>query len=403
MRRRQQGRAKRRLLWVLASLVLILAGAGFWFYNFYFSSTEAAIRHAEAFIFRRMTVAQLAEQGTYRFFYVTNRRPGVAGAPIAERFGTEREEDLKFGTFDARIEPSLGLGMFVNPTEWFQNEEIRLQNVEGVERADFVAQLRQQVEKSPDRGLLVVVHGFREAYKSALGKTAFVGHVLDINAPVMLFDWPGNQGSSLNGYRRARQVAKASGAELAATLELIVEEVQPDRLWVIANSMGGEVVAQAFSRLYEHSAFADAQTEIEDVVLTAPDVSHEEFDQQFKREISALATNLTVYVSSNDRALIVSRLINRGARRGESTLSTDQFDEAVRVAELVDPDSDLVTLVDVTPVNRTRNFHNFSLETPEFFDDLFLRLINPEMPRSRLVYQVKTPEGAVYSVLTRGR
>ena len=398
-----RGRWKRRLSWGLGLVVLVLVGIGIWFYNFYFSSTEAAIRHAEAFIFRRMTVAQLAEQGVYRFFYVTNRRPGAEDAPIAERFGGEREETLKFGTFDAAIQPSLGLGMFINPTEWFQNEEIHLQNVETVGRADFVAELRGQVENSPNRALLVVVHGFREAYKSALGKTAFVGHVLDIDAPVMLFDWPGNQGSSLAGYRRARAVAKASGAELAATLEMIIQEVQPERLWLIANSMGGEVVAHAFSLLVQKPELADAQTEIEDVVLTAPDVSHEEFDQQFKQEINALAKNLTVYVSSNDRALIVSRLINRAARRGESTLSPDQFDEAVRVAGLVDPDSTLVTLVDVTPVNRTRNFHNFSLETPEFFDDLFLRLINQETPRSRPIYQVKTPEGKVYSVLTRGR
>jgi len=73
------------------------------------------------------------------------------------------------------------------------------------------------------------------------------------------------------------------------------------------------------------------------------------------------------------------------------------------VAELIEPDSELITLVDVTPVNRTRNFHNFSLETPEFFDDLFLRLTNPDTPRSRLLYQIRTPEGRVYSVLTRGR
>jgi hypothetical protein len=71
--------------------------------------------------------------------------------------------------------------------------------------------------------------------------------------------------------------------------------------------------------------------------------------------------------------------------------------------ELTDDDSDLVTLVDVTPVNRTRNFHNFSLETPEFFDDLYLRLTNESAPRSRLLYRVKTSEGSVYWVLTRGR
>ena len=389
--------------WGTGLAALVLLGVGVWFYKFYFVSTDAAIRHAEAFLFRRMTVAQLAEQGKYRFFYTTNRRAGTGGGSLDERFGTEREASLKFGVFDAEIQPALGLGMLINPTEWFQNEEIYLKDVRSLEQPEFIAQLRTLVQQSPHRGLLVVVHGFREAYPSALRKTAFLGHVLDINAPVLLFDWPGNQGSSLSGYRRAREVAKASGAELARTLELVIREIGPDRLWLIANSMGGQVVADAFSLLYRQADLADAQTEIEDVVLTAPDVDHGEFNEQFKQEITALTRNLTVYVSSNDRALLVSRIINRGARRGESTLSPQQFEEAVRVAELTDPDSDLITLVDVTPVNRTRNFHNFSLETPEFFDDLFLRLVNSSTPRSRLMYQIKTPDGVVYSVLTRGR
>ena len=396
-------RFRRRLWWGLALVVLVLLGAGFWFYQAYFVSTDAAIRHAEAFLFRRMTVAQLAEQGEYRFFYATNRVRGPDAESLDERFGSEREAALKFGNFDAEIKPSLGLGMLVNPTEWFQNEEIRLRDVRTLEQDTFVEQLRTVVQQSPHRALLVVVHGFRERYPSALRKTAFLGHVLDINAPLLLFDWPGNQGSSLSGYRRAHEVAGASGTELARTLELVIREVQPERLWLIANSMGGQVVADAFHVLYKEADLADAQTEIEDVVLTAPDVDHEEFDQQFKQEITALARNLTVYVSSNDRALLISRIINRGARRGESTLSPDQLEEAVRVADLVEPGSDLVTLVDVTPVNRTRNFHNFSLETPEFFDDLFLRLVNVRTPRNRLLYQIQTPDGAVYTVLTRGR
>ena len=78
------------------------------------------------------------------------------------------------------------------------------------------------------------------------------------------------------------------------------------------------------------------------------------------------------------------------------------MEEAVRVVDR-DPDSEEVTVVDVTPVNRTRNFHNFSLETPEFFDDLYLRLTNTETPRSRLIYAVQAPNGTVYWILTRGR
>ncbi len=393
-------RLKRR---VLIGIVLVLLGLVGWLSYALFKSTGAALRTAEAFAFRRMTVTQLAEQGTYRFFFVTNRRPEKDEGPLEDRFGIEREETLRFGSFDTKIEPTLGLGMLVDPSEWFQNEEIQLANAQYLGRSAFVEQMQETVQASPHRSVLVVVHGFREAFPSALRRTAFVGHVLDINAPLLLFDWPGNQGSSLRGYRRAHEVARASGAELARTLDLIVREIRPERVWLMANSMGAQVVADAFSVLYREADWADAETEIEDVVLTAPDVGHDEFDSYFKPKIKALVRNLTVYVSSNDRALVMSRIINRERRRGESTLSPDQLEEAARVAELVDPDSELITLVDVTPVNRTRNFHNFSLETPEFFDDLFLRLTNPQTPQSRLRYRIQTPQGTVYWVLTRGR
>ena len=396
-------RLKRRL-WIGAGLVvLVLLGLGGWVYYTIYMTSDFALRHAEAFLFRRMTVAQLAEQGTYRYFFVTNRLQEVDDGPIEERFGREREGSLKFGSFDTKIQPTLGLGMLLNSTEWFQNEEITIQEIQKLEEGEFVERLTGLVRESPHRSLLVIVHGYKEAFPSAMRKTAFFGHVLDVNSPVLLFDWPGNQGASLSGYRRAREMAEASGADLARTLELIVRRVRPDRLWLVANSMGAQVVADAFSALYREVDFADVDTEIEDVVLTAPDVDHEEFDEQFKKEISAIADNLTVYVSSNDRALVLSRLVNRARRRGESTLTPNQLQEAVRVAELVDAESDRVTLVDVTPVNRTRNFHNFSLETPEFFDDLFLRLTNEGLTRTRRLYQIKTSEGAVYWVLTRGR
>jgi esterase/lipase superfamily enzyme len=394
---------KRRILFGMALVVLVLLGLGVWLYFNFFASTSTALRHAEVFLFRRMKVAQLAGQGNYRFFFVTNRRLESNDRPLKERFGKEREEILKFGYFDTRIQPSLGLGMLINATEWFQNEEIQLKTVQALEQAAFVEQVRKLIQDSPYRSLLVVVHGFREAFPSALRKTAFLSHVLDVDSPVLLFDWPGNQGSSLSGYRQARRVAEASGAELAHTLELIIRDIQPDRLWLIANSMGAQVVVDAFGLLYQEADLADTETEIENVVLTAPDVDHDEFNNQFKREIKALARNLTVYVSSNDRALLMSRIINRGKRLGESTLNPDQLEEAVRVANLVEPGSALITLVDVTPVNRTRNFHNFSLETPEFFDDLFLRLTNTDTPRSRPIYRVEAPNGAVYWVLTRGR
>jgi esterase/lipase superfamily enzyme len=391
------------LLWGAGLATGVLLGAGLYAYVV---GTRTMLEHAEAFAFRRMSVPQLAEQGVYRFFYATNRVPINEEGPIEALFGSERTGFLRFGAFDTWIEPTLGLGMLINPSDWFLNEEIQLEGLRTLAREQLVGELRAQVEASPYRSLLVVVHGFREAYPSALRKTAFLAHVLDIDTPVLLFDWPGDQGSSLRGYRRAREVARASGAELAATLELVIQEVRPERIWLMANSMGGQVVVDAFHLLYRDDRFSDAATEIENLVLTAADVDHTEFNEKFKEEIKALAGNVTVYVSSNDGGLLVGRLIDHSMPLGESKpdpANPSQAQQALRLADLIDPGDKGLVLVDVTPVNRTRNFHNISLETPELFDDLFLRFTQTDLPQTRELYFLETPVGARYFVLTRGR
>ena len=397
-------RSRIRILLWLALIAVVVAGGVFAYY--YIIGKNRVLSRAEAFRFTRMRVTQLDGESAFRFFYITNRNLLDEAGELKSRFGNSPGTDLNFGLFDTLIKPSLGIGMLINPTDWLQNEEIRIEGVKRLEQVQFVEKLRAQVEASPNRSVLVVIHGYRETFPGALRKTAFVGHVLDIDTPVVVFDWPGDQGGWLRGYRRANAVARESGPALARALEVLVDEVGADRVWVLANSLGAQVVTDAFSVLYVKGNWADPDKEIEHVILTAPDVSHEEFDERFRNEIEAMVEHLTVYVSSNDRALMTSRIINRSRRRGQSTLTQldpDQFQEALQIAELVEPGSDLVTLIDATPVNRTRDFHNFSLETPEFFDDLFLRLSNETPPRSRLIYPIAGPDGSIYWVLTRSR
>jgi hypothetical protein len=116
-----------------------------------------------------------------------------------------------------KIEPALGLGMLINPTEWFQNEEIKLKAVRAGP-GGFYRAAEDRYQCIPTALAPCGRPRFREAFPPALRKTTFIGHVPDINSPVQLFDWPGNQGSSPNGYRRARQVAKESAPELARSL-----------------------------------------------------------------------------------------------------------------------------------------------------------------------------------------
>ena len=148
-------------------------------------SSSQTLALAEALEFRRMKVAA-QDDGTYRFFFVTNRVEAGTEQLLDDRFSNERQADLIFGFFDTDIEPTLGVGMLINPSDWFQNEEIQLRRVDTVPAEHFLESLRSQIDASPKRSLLINVNGFRERFPSALRKTAYIAHVLDADTPILV-------------------------------------------------------------------------------------------------------------------------------------------------------------------------------------------------------------------------
>jgi hypothetical protein len=58
-----------------------------------------------------------------------------------------------------------------------------------------------------------------------------------------------------------------------------------------------------------------------------------------------------------------------------------------------------ISIVDATPINRTRNLHHFFTDSPEFFDDLYRQLLQPEIMLSRPLHVVQEGEGRTYWIL----
>jgi esterase/lipase superfamily enzyme len=255
--------------------------------------------------------------------------------------------------------------------------------------------------------LLIVVWGWRDWFQSAALKTAYTGYVLDINTPVMLFDWPGNQGEGPTGYLASRRVAHRAGPPLGQVLARIVRESGAERLWIMGSSLGCQTISDAMAWMMAQSDLADAGPKIDHVVLSAPDVSAREFDDRFAAEITALARHLTAYVASNDQALLLGGWINRSRRLGRPAVaSPDTGDEgapqlqgALDLLDLQAKGAHNIAVVDATPINRTRNLHHFFTDAPEFFDDLYRHLLQPENPIARRLYPLRTGGGATFWIL----
>lgn len=340
-------------------------------------------------------------EGNYRvmnIFYATSRQPENNAGDFAS-FNNELAKGITCGSLAVKIDPDIKIGKML-PKRLERKGLIGIQDVRTAKEDTFIKELSDAVKTSPHNSLLVIVFGYKDDFEATAIKAAYFTYLLDVNTPVLLFDWPGDQLTPLVGYKKAQSYATTSGAYLGDLMSEIIRKVRPGKLWIKASSLGCQVVCDAFDRMYKYDDLADKETEITHVIFAAPDVGEGEFNEQFKNEIASLSEKLTTYVSSDDEALLLSSLINDEKRLGRQKKEIhEQLEEAKGVLYLKSLDPDRISLVDVTPINNSSYKHGYYLESPEFYNDLYMRLFGEKPTANRCLYLLKVSDGTDYWIL----
>ena len=349
-------------------------------------------------LYRRIAYKQEGDYRVIDIFYSTNREVvEKQDAPL--RFRPNMTDKMTSGMLEIKLDPGIKIGRML-PGRFKRKGEIGIQDIQKMDDGLFIDSLTKAVRSSPHDSLLVLVFGFMDDFETTAIKAAYFAYLLDVNTPILLFGWPGDQPVTIGGYKRAQKYAEESGPYLGQMLTDIIRKVKPKRIWVQASSLGCQVVCSAFEHMYKYDDLSDRETEIEDVFLAAPDVGENEFDDKFRREIAALSNSLTTYVSSNDRALLISAIINQEKRVGRQDIRKhDQFEEAKDMLYLKSMEPDRVALIDVTPINKATYGHGYYLEDPLFFDDVYLRIFGNQPQANRRLYLLKYKGDIDYWIL----
>jgi esterase/lipase superfamily enzyme len=391
----------RRLFWgifFLILLVLFAIGARYILRNF----TGIGPVPARSAFAGRLPSTPDGNRRRFQFFYATNR------ANHDETFnaqGNKLGDRISTGTFDVLISPS----MQIKPLVWFDTQMMKWADRHELSQDPFRSGLRQAVQASPQKSVLVIVWGFRDWFQSAALKTAYTAYVLDINTPVLLFDWPGNQGEGRRGYIASQQMATQSAPDLGRLLAAVIRDTGAENVWLMGSSLGCQTICDSLAWLTTQPDLIQAKPKIAHVVLSAPDVSAQAFDEKFSERIQALSQHLTAYVSSNDKALLMSHWLNGSRRLGrtsevtvppEDRVGQYEFEEALELLDLQAKGARNISIVDATPINLLRNLHHFFTDSSEFFDDLYQRLLQPDDIVSRRLHSIRTrPQGVTYWIL----
>jgi esterase/lipase superfamily enzyme len=131
----------------------------------------------------------------------------------------------------------------------------------------------------------------------------------------VLFSWPSR--SATLEYTVDEQSAEWSVPDMRDFLASLATVAPGAPIYVIANSMGNRVFTRGFKALLEKSPASSIP--FKQIVLAAPDIDADVFRREIGPAILGKGPRVTLYASSNDKALAASRGVHGGYRRlGES-------------------------------------------------------------------------------------
>lgn len=254
--------------------------------------------------------------------------PVVADLSIARVMCNERKpgygvgrDELQLGVCQVSVPPIhmpgelettsiLSLDVIPDPERHFL-----LKKVEPLTDEPFFAELRRQVARSPKKEVFVFVHGYNVTFEAAALRTAQMKSDLEFKGAACFYSWP-SQGGLLQ-YTRDEENVRYTLTHLRQFLDLVVKHSGAESIHLIAHSMGNRAVTDVLKEIRLELGKEKSKL-FNQIILAAPDVDAQVFVKDIAPRIKDTGERVTLYASSNDRALLASKFVHGSLRAGES-------------------------------------------------------------------------------------
>ena len=213
-------------------------------------------------------------------------------------------------------------------------------------------------------GLIVIyVHGYGEYFAKNCWRAALLQARLGLDDRMLLFSWPS---SSYLTYAGDAKDLEQSIDELNELLTLAAEAVGHDRVVLMAHSMGSRGLVAA---LHERG---DDAAKFHSAIFVAPDIRRDVFRDNVQM-LQQRVSDITVYMSDNDRVLWLSTTVNVSGRLGVAS----EFD------------LEHANVVDITPTGSNDiTGHLYHMLNPAVIEDLRALLGSDQPDTERSFHRV---------------
>ena len=208
------------------------------------------------------------------------------------------------------------------------------------------AMLSASVRKTPDRSVLVFIHGFNNRFEDSVYRFAQIVHDARTHSVPILVTWP-SRGSVL-AYGYDRESTNYSRNALEMLFQYLARDPEIKEVSILAHSMGNWLALESLRQMAIRNG--GLPPKFKNIMLAAPDVDVDVFRTQIA-DMGEQRPRFTLFVSEDDRALAVSRRVWGDVAR----LGSIDPEQPPYKAELA---QDEITVIDLTKVKAGDSLHH---------------------------------------------
>jgi esterase/lipase superfamily enzyme len=319
-----------------------------------------------------------------KVYYGTNRREQRSDGN--RLFYTAERSAMTHGKAYVSIPREHRMGRLERAPAWkFWNTDdpesyVVLLSVELTSKSTFESEVAKEVRRSPRRDAFVFVHGYNVSFEDAARRTAQMKYDLGFQGPAAFFSWP--SAGHVSSYERDLATMRESIADIGAFLTDFARASGAQTIYLVAHSMGTFGVLNALDKMPSRER-GRLMPRLKEIVLAAPDIDREVFVADIMPKIVSRRNRVTLYASSEDRALQLAARVHGKMRLGDmrsGVIFTSGLDT-----------------VDASDVDTTLVGHTYYAENRSIISDLFYLIQQGVPPDQRFGLEpVSVPEGTYW-------
>ena len=353
--------------------------------------------------------------GQNTLFYATDRAPAVE-EDASDFYANRRGNLLRVGSATVRMSPQ--------PESWAEVKDITLSEDRGTKRTltvtgveefgplpvaspnplveqpspqtlaqakdTFRSRINRQLSRSGGRDAVIYIHGYNVDFEYPTLVSRELQHFLGYKGAFISYNWPATP--SRMAYFKDLETADATRKNLRVLIEFLAQETNVRRIHLIGYSAGSRLAFETAYQIALKNRSNPSRAKLGQVILIGSDLDRTYFAEALGDGLLDTMDHLSIYMSSSDSALAMSRLVFGQHRLGQVWDSS----EDTRVIEQRLASLSKLSLIDVTDAKGAGrgNGHWYFRSSPWTSSDIFLSLLKGLSPEKRGL--VRSPNDAVW-------